>query len=184
MSKKVFGLLVALVLFLGVPVLIYVLVSNKVTIGYNQNYKPDQPLPFSHEMHAGKHKIDCKFCHTGTEDSRHAAIPSLNICMNCHLTIPGQTESTPEKPSPISKLTEAYYSNEQIQWNKVHLLPDHVKFSHAAHIKADKQCNECHGPIETMPKVYQWSSLSMGFCVNCHRKPENNASTDCGTCHY
>lgn len=177
MSKQVF---VAAVLLGGVAllgVLTYLLSNNKVVIGYNQNYQPDQPIPFSHELHAGTYKINCQYCHSNVSVSRHASVPSLNVCMNCHRSV------AIDKPY-IKQLTEAYDKGETIPWKKVHLLPDFVKFNHSAHILAGKQCQECHGPIETMPVVYQWSSLSMGWCVNCHRKPENNAPVNCSTCHY
>ncbi len=177
MAKKLIGAVVVLGLLGGLSLLIYVLNNNKVVIGYNKDYKPDQPLPFSHKQHAGDYKIDCRYCHTSTDVSRHASVPSLNICMNCHLTV--------KVDSPwIQKLTEAYNSGKSIAWQKVHLLPDHVKFNHAAHIKAGKDCNTCHGPVQEMEKVYQFSSLAMGWCVNCHRQPENNAPTNCSTCHY
>lgn len=177
MAKKFIGAVVVFGLVGGLCLFVYLLTNNKVVIGYNQNYQPDQPLPFSHEMHAGQMKIDCKYCHTSVEVSRHASIPSLNVCMNCHIQV--KTDS-----QWIQKLQAAYNSGQSIAWNKVHLLPDFVKFNHAPHIKAGKQCSECHGPVETMPTVYQFSSLSMGWCVNCHRLPENNAPTNCGTCHY
>jgi hypothetical protein len=171
--------LVGLLVVLSVS--IHLLANNKVVIGYNQGYAPDQPIPFSHELHAGQYKIDCNYCHSGVAVSRHAAVPSLNICMNCHLVINGKSE---EGKKHIDRLRTAYNNNEPIEWQKVHLLPDHVKFNHAAHINKGKECTTCHGPIETMEKVYQWSSLSMGWCVNCHREPENNAPVNCGTCHY
>jgi len=177
MAKKIVGLGVVLLILGGLSALVYALSTNKVVIGYNQGYMPDQPIPFPHDLHAGKYKMDCKYCHTTTEKSRHASIPSLNICMNCHLTV--------KTDSPwIQKIQEAYNSGKSIAWKKVHMLPDFVKFNHAPHIKAGKQCNECHGPVETMKQVYQYQSLAMGWCVNCHRKPENNAPTNCSTCHY
>jgi hypothetical protein len=159
----------------------HLVVNNKIVVGYNQGYKPDQPIPFSHQIHAGEFKIDCQYCHAGVSKGRHAAVPSLNICMNCHLVVNGRTE---EGKKHVEYLRESYNNNTPIEWQKVHLLPDHVKFNHAAHIAKGKECTTCHGPIETMEKVYQWSSLSMGWCVNCHREPENNASVNCGTCHY
>ncbi len=177
MGKKIVGLAVVLALLGGVTGLIYLVTSNKVSVGYNNGYKPDQPIPFSHELHAGTYQMDCKFCHSNVTVSRHASIPALSVCMKCHLVV--------KNDSPwIQKLSEAYNKGESVAWEKVHLLPDHVKFNHAAHIGAGKQCQECHGPVETMPVVFQWSSLSMGWCVECHRKPENKASVNCGTCHY
>ena len=98
--KKIIGLVVVLGLF-GLSVLVWALTNNKVVIGYNKGYMPDQPLPFSHQLHAGQYQINCKFCHTSVENSRHASIPSLNICMNCHMVV------KPESPW-IQKLAEAY----------------------------------------------------------------------------
>ncbi len=177
MTKKVIGAAVALGLLAGLSGIIYVISTNAVTIGYNQGYQPDQPIAFSHKLHAGQHKIDCKYCHVSVEVSRHSSIPSLNICMNCHLTV------GLDKPG-VQKLSEAYAEKKSIPWKKVHLLPDHVKFNHSAHIMAGKNCTDCHGAVETMPVVYQYNSLSMGWCVSCHRQPENNAPTECSTCHY
>lgn len=176
MTKKILGPVVVIGLF-GLCALIWALNNNKIVIGYNKGYQPDQPIPFSHELHAGQNKIDCKYCHTGTEVSRHASVPSLNICMNCHMVV--------KVDSPwIQKITEAYNSGKSIAWQKVTLLPDHVKFNHAMHIKAGKDCTTCHGQVAEMSKVYQSSSLAMGWCVNCHRQPENKAPLNCSTCHY
>lgn len=177
MTKKVIGAAVVLGLLGGLSGFVYLINNNKVTIGYNKGYMPDQPLPFSHELHAGTHKIDCKYCHVAVETSRHSSVPSMNICMNCHLTV------GLDKPN-IQKLNELYSAGESIAWQKVHLLPDHVKFNHSAHVKTGRACQECHGPVETMPIVKQYNSLSMGWCVSCHRQPENNASVECSTCHY
>jgi Cytochrome c7 and related cytochrome c len=174
--KKIIGLVVVLGLF-GLSVLVWALTNNKVVIGYNKGYMPDQPLPFSHQLHAGQYQINCKFCHTSVESSRHASVPSLNICMNCHMVV--------KTDSPwIQKLSEAYNSGKSIAWQKVHLLPDHVRFNHAMHVRAGKDCTTCHGNVQEMPKIFQNASLAMGWCVNCHRQPENNAPTNCTTCHY
>ena len=177
MVKKLMGAVIGLGLLGGLGLLAHLLSTNKIVVGYNQGYMPDQPLPFSHQKHAGELKVDCRYCHTTASVSRHASEPSLNICMNCHMNI--------AKDSPaLAQLKDAYANNKSIAWEKVHLLPDHVKFNHSAHVAAGKDCQTCHGPVESMPVVYQWSSLSMGWCVNCHRQPENNAPLNCSTCHY
>jgi len=150
------------------------------SIGYNKNYAPEQPIPFSHELHAGTYQIQCLYCHSGVERSAHSPVPSLNICMNCHLVV------ATDKPA-IQKLAEAYNNNQPISWVKVHMLPDHVKFNHKAHVDkfgAPQACQKCHGPVESMEKLYQFSSLSMGWCVECHRQPEHQAPLNCSTCHY
>jgi len=181
MTKKIFGCAMGLVVVIGLCGFIYALTTNKISLGYNQNYEPEQPIAYSHALHAGKLGIQCQYCHTTAEVSRHASVPPLNVCMNCHIVI----RQVGGQDSPhIAKLVEAYENGTPIQWKKVHLLPDHVKFNHAPHVKAGKQCQECHGPIEKMEVVKQFSNLSMGWCVNCHRQPENNANTNCGTCHY
>lgn len=177
MAKKVLGAAVGIGLIAGLCILVYVLSNNKVTIGYNKGYMPDQPVAFSHEFHAGKLGVDCRYCHSTVDVSHHAAVPALNVCMNCHNNVKKTSDE-------LDKLKNAYNSGKSIAWENVHLLPDFVRFNHSAHIKAGKQCNQCHGPVETMTKVYQHESLSMGWCVQCHRQPENNAPTNCSTCHY
>lgn len=180
-----------LAFFSALSLFVYLLTNNKISLFYNKGYQPDQSIPFSHKLHAGQYKIDCRYCHTGVEVSRHSLLPSLNVCMNCHQTV--KTESP-----WIEKIAEAYYGNKPIAWKKVHLLPDFVKFSHFHHIKAGKKCQTCHGPVESMEVISQYKDLSMGWCVNCHRQsPKDNktlkdftkkehqqAPINCSTCHY
>ncbi len=180
MAKKVVGLAVLILVGGGLSTFIYALTSNQVVIGYNQGYAPEQPIAFPHDLHAGQYEINCQYCHSQVAETRHATVPSLNVCMNCHLGV----QVRPEAQPLIDKIQAAYGAGESIAWQKVHLLPDHVKFNHAAHVKAGKDCRECHGPVEEMKVLYQWSSLSMGWCVNCHKQPENNAPLNCSTCHY
>ncbi|MFP5519222.1 MAG: cytochrome c3 family protein [Bdellovibrionia bacterium] len=146
-------------------------------IGYNKGYSPEQPIPFDHSLHVGTHNIQCQYCHNQVERSAHSNIPSLQTCMNCHLQV------ATDKPN-IQKLRELYDAGKSVEWVRVHMMPDYVHFNHNAHIAKGVNCSECHGPIETMKQVYQHSDLSMGWCVNCHRKPENNAPLNCSTCHY
>ena len=146
-------------------------------IGYNQGYQPEQPIPFDHSLHVGQNQIQCQYCHNQVSRSTHSNIPALSTCMNCHMVV--KTDSP-----HIQKMREAYDKGESIAWVKVHMLPDHVKFNHAAHLDRGVNCQTCHGPIETMKEVYQYSDLSMGWCVNCHRKEENSAPINCSTCHY
>jgi hypothetical protein len=147
------------------------------SIGYNTGYQPDQPIAFSHELHAGQNKIQCLYCHSNAERANNATVPSLNICMNCHMVV------ATDKPA-IQQIQTAYAEGKTINWVKVHKLPDFVHFNHRRHIKAGVACSTCHGPVETMKQIRQVSDLSMGWCVNCHRKPENNAPVSCSTCHY
>ena len=187
-------------IFISLSVFVYLLSTNRISIAYNTNYQPDQPIPFSHAIHSGEYQMDCRYCHTSVTRGKHAGVPSLDVCMNCHLTV--------KVDSPwIQKITSAYQNNEPIVWEKVHLLPDFVKFNHSLHIKAlvsknkeDGQgkslllspakeqirntCTLCHGKVENMSIMYQKESLSMGWCVQCHRKEEHKAPLNCTTCHY
>ena len=175
--KRFLAPLISLAVLVFVCGFVYALSNNLIVVGYNKDYAPTQPLPFSHAQHAGEFQIDCTYCHTSTRVSRHASVPSLNICMNCHSLV--------KLDSPaLTLLKEHYAENRPIQWQKVHLLPDHVKFNHGAHVRAGKDCTQCHGTVQEMKVMKQVESLSMGWCVNCHRQPENKAPITCGTCHY
>ncbi|HBH83726.1 MAG: hypothetical protein A2X05_01665 [Bacteroidetes bacterium GWE2_41_25] len=141
---------------------------NAANIGLSQNYAPDQPIKFSHEIHVKENKIECLFCHNGPEFSRESGIPSTNVCMICHNKIrtgerTGQFE--------INKIVKTFENKIPIEWIKVHNLPDHVFFSHAQHVSVGKiECRTCHGDIDEMHITRQVSTLSMGWCVNCHRE--------------
>ncbi len=138
-------------------------------VGIQQGYAPQQPIAFSHKLHAGQYEIDCNYCHTGVRKSKSANIPSANICMNCHGQI--KTES-PE----IQKIYAAIEENRPIQWVRVHNLPDLAYFNHAQHVDVGNQeCQTCHGPIEEMEVVEQFAPLTMGWCINCHQ--ETNVNT-------
>ena len=162
--------------------------GERVGIGYNKGYAPDQPIAFSHELHVGTHKIQCQYCHNQVERSKSSNIPSLATCMNCHQQVAGKAdqETVPgyKDSDEIKKLREAYNDGKSIEWVRVHMLPDHVAFNHQAHVGKGVSCQTCHGEIEKMAKVYQYSDMSMGWCVNCHRQPENKAPLNCTTCHH
>jgi hypothetical protein len=145
--------------------------------GYNNGYQPEQPIPFDHTIHAGKYQISCQYCHANADKSRHATVPALNVCMNCHSNV------ATDKPL-IQRMKAAYEAGESIPWVKVNMLPDFVKFNHKRHVAKGVQCQTCHGPVETMQTYYQHTDLSMGWCIECHRKPEHNANISCDTCHY
>ncbi len=186
--------------------------------GNNVGYEPKQPIAFSHRLHAGELQMSCLYCHSGAETSRHAGVPAANVCMNCHrfVTAPSvavraesaaaQQENRPARPivSPeLQKLYDALALDAKMQrdpvrqttpivWTKVHNVPDFVYFDHRAHVSVGVACQQCHGPVETMERMRQTSTLTMGWCVNCHRdatragingKPVH-ASLDCITCHY
>jgi mono/diheme cytochrome c family protein len=169
-----------------------------MNLGRMQNYQPEQPIYYSHKVHAGTNQISCLYCHGGTQDSKSGSIPSVNVCMNCHMAIKeykGEAITTADGSSvngtaEIQKLyayagwnpVKKEYNPDNnkdgvpdgasaIPWVKIHNLPDHVYFNHSQHVKVGKQnCQTCHGNIQEMPEVYQFSDLSMGWCINCHRE--------------
>lgn len=161
------------------PVLL-VMYSNGQDLGAQIGYAPEQPIKFSHKLHAGQYGIDCQYCHTGVEKSKNANIPSANICMNCHYAVnQGPKYGTTE----IAKIYAAIgfdpatteYSGETkpIEWVRIHNLPDHVYFSHKQHVVAGNlDCENCHGKVQEMEKVQQVSLLEMGWCIDCHRETE------------
>ena len=200
-------------------------------IGVDQGYMPVQPIHYSHKIHAGANQIECKYCHSSARVSKHSGIPSLNVCMNCHRNIAeyngeedlenGYTKDFYTKE--IKKLytavgwdeTNQEYTGESqpVKWVRIHNLPDFVYFNHAQHVEVGEiACQKCHGPVEEMEIMYQYSPLTMGWCINCHRetnvKVENNeyytkihealskkygvekltvaqmGGLECGKCHY
>lgn len=136
-------------------------------LGRQEGYSPDQPVWFSHKVHAGQNKIDCLYCHHTATESKSAGIPGTNVCMNCHNVIKtGKITGTEE----IAKVVDSWNTGKPIEWVRVHNLPDHVFFSHAQHVNAGKrQCQECHGPVEEMDRIVQVQNLGMGWCIHCHR---------------
>lgn len=128
-------------------------------------YEPKQPVPYSHALHVGKLGMDCRYCHNTVESSAYAAIPPTQTCMNCHGMI--WTES--EKLLPVR---ESFATGMPVEWIKVHDLPDFVYFNHSAHVTRGVGCVECHGRVDKMETVYQEKSLSMAWCLDCHRAPE------------
>jgi mono/diheme cytochrome c family protein len=153
-------------------------------IGVQKGYAPDQPINFSHKIHAGDYGMDCKLCHNTADKSKSASIPAVNTCMNCHkavqardkydgeispeiLKIYAAMDYDPEKPA-----AEAFGNNPKpVKWVRIHNLPDHAYFNHSQHVNvAGLACQKCHGPVEKMEKVQQWSMLTMGWCINCHRE--------------
>jgi hypothetical protein len=190
--------------------------------GNNQGYEPTQPIAYSHRLHAGELAIDCQYCHTGADRSRHAGIPAASTCMNCHqrVTAPwgairaedelAKKEGRPPRPVVSAELAKLYNAvgvsptgqggqlepdpaktPRPIAWVRVHQLPDFANFDHSAHVNAGATCQTCHGPVQTMERLRQDASLSMGWCVDCHRNPKRRGmtrtdlepSTDCAVCH-
>ena len=153
--------------------------------GVHTGYQPVQPIKFSHQLHSGINKVDCQYCHSGAYSSKNASIPSLNVCMNCHNYVKA-SEKYDGKTSPeIMKIysaldynedTQVYGTNTKpIEWIRIHNLPDLAYFNHSQHVSvAGIECQKCHGPIQTMEEVYQYSPLTMKWCINCHRETEVN----------
>ncbi len=157
-------------------------------LGIDQGYQPVQPIHYSHKIHAGENGIDCNYCHSSARVSKHSGIPSLNICMNCHKSI---YEVSPETATAeyskefydgeIKKLyaavgwdeAEQRYTGETqpVKWVRIHNLPDFAYFNHSQHVTvAGVECQTCHGPVEEMEILYQYSPLTMGWCIECHRE--------------
>ncbi len=147
-------------------------IDGLYSVGVHQGYTPEQPIAYSHALHAGTLEIACQYCHTGVEIGKSANIPSANICMNCHTHI--QNLEGKEGISPeIQKIYDAVDNNKPIEWIRVHNLPDLAYFNHSQHVKVGGiECQTCHGPIQEMEVVGQHSSLTMGWCIDCHRQTE------------
>jgi hypothetical protein len=184
-------------LLLAIPVLLGAGIAgvSLFPTASNQGYAPEQPIPFSHKLHAGQYKMACQYCHSSVEKSKHASVPSVNVCMNCHTVV--KTDSP-----HIQKIHQAWKSGKPIEWVRVHELPDHAVFSHKRHVGVGLACQTCHGPVQEMEKVYQASALTMGWCMECHRgtttpkqvlarvqgknpslPPGHAAAQQCNTCH-
>jgi hypothetical protein len=197
------------VILLGGPLYLVVLIwlgthARATAVGY----QPDQPVPYSHALHAGDLGIDCRYCHVGVENSSQAVIPATQTCMNCHQKIRA------ESPKLLPVL-ESFATGMPVPWVRVHDLPDFVYFNHSAHVSRGVSCVSCHGRVDRMEVVAQSAPLTMGWCLDCHRNPEKalrpveyvtkldwsppegqlamgrrlreekhiNPSTDCVTCH-
>lgn len=187
-------------------------IDGLYAIGVQQGYQPKQPIAFSHKLHAGKYEIDCKYCHTGAMKGKQANIPSPNMCMNCHVQIKRGSPEIAKIYAAIGfdSVTSSYTGKQKpIEWVRIHNLPDLAYFNHSQHVNVGGiQCQTCHGPIEEMDVVKQYSLLTMGWCIDCHRKTDVNSKgnayydklielhnnkafkveeiggLECGKCHY
>ncbi|WP_194850314.1 c-type cytochrome [Nonlabens antarcticus] len=168
----------------------YFVYGALMSVGVDQGYAPVQPIHYSHRIHAGVSQIDCKYCHSSARESKHSGIPSLNVCMNCHKSIAEVADGTYQEGieeygidynKEIQKLysatgwsedEQAFVGEEQpVRWVRIHNLPDLAYFNHAQHVTAGNiACQTCHGPVEEMEVMYQYSPLTMGWCINCHRE--------------
>ncbi len=153
--------------------------------GVHTGYQPVQPIKFSHQLHAGLNKIDCQYCHTGAYTAKNASIPSLNVCMNCHNYVTASEKYAGKTSPEIMKIYTAMDYNEEtkqygtntkpVEWIRIHNLPDLAYFNHSQHVAvAGIECQKCHGPIQSMEEVYQYSPLTMKWCINCHKATEVN----------
>jgi cytochrome c553 len=172
-------------LFVGLFVMIVVLkfvFDTLMGVGVTTNYQPEQPIAFSHKIHAGDNGIDCNYCHSSARSSKTSGIPSANVCMNCHANI---TSGTNTGTAEIQKIYDAIgydpdtrtyiegYEQQPIKWVRIHNLPDFAYFNHSQHVTVGKlECQECHGPVQEMDVVKQESLMTMGWCINCHRETE------------
>jgi mono/diheme cytochrome c family protein len=152
----------------------------------HQGYQPVQPIKYSHELHAGIMKIDCQYCHSGAYKSKNASIPSLNVCMNCHKVVKTESEEIHKIYDALGydPKTQKYDSTQAkpIQWVRIHNLPDLAYFNHSQHVKVGGiKCQQCHGPVQEMKEVYQYSPLTMKWCIQCHKRTEVNGK---GNAYY
>jgi hypothetical protein len=202
-SLKAGGILAGFGALYVVALLYYGIHPQAMDIGY----EPEQPVPYSHALHAGKLGIDCRYCHNTVETSAFASIPPTQTCMNCHNAIFPESEK-------LAPVRESFATGMPVEWVRVHDLPDFVYFNHSAHVNRGVGCVECHGRVDKMETVYQHEALSMAWCLSCHRDPDErlrpldqitnmgwtapdspgyaaelrrtldvNPSQDCSTCH-
>jgi hypothetical protein len=142
---------------------------------HDRGYTPTQPIAFSHKLHAGDLKLDCRFCHFNAERGKHAGVPPMSVCMSCHSVV----ETDKPAIQQLAAINDSgSYTDAQgvvheggvVHWARVHKLPDHVYFNHAAHVAADVACQTCHGPVEQMVVMRQFATMNMSWCLDCHRK--------------
>jgi hypothetical protein len=216
MRSRVITIVLLVSLAYGLVALVPRLQSQRLP-GNQQSYEPEQPIAFSHRLHAGELQISCFYCHQGAENGKHAGIPASTLCMNCHKAVSApltavraeEAKAKEEGRAPkrvvspeIQKLYDALGLDDDLRqtgksakgvaWVQVHNLPAFACFDHRAHVGAGVSCQHCHGPVETMERVRQVNTLSMGWCVNCHRDATQKGvsgksvrpSTDCAACHY
>ncbi len=153
--------IVAIGVLTYVPLVVWMFLSPETT---DVGYRPTQPVPFSHKLHVGDLKMDCRYCHSTVESTSFAAIPDTKTCMNCHASIKSDSEN-------MKRVTESYSTGKPISWLKIHDQPDFVFFDHSAHVNHGVGCVTCHGRIDEMEVVHQDKSLSMAWCLECHRNP-------------
>lgn len=161
--------------FRFIAVIIVVLGTSGLYLQSAPNKTIEQPIAFSHKIHAGDFQVNCFFCHDGARRSPVAGVPSVQRCIGCHNAMTSDN-------AEIQKLKTYWDEKKSIPWVRVHKLPEFTRFNHKRHIAAGVSCQTCHGPVQTMEVVRQVSSLQMGWCLGCHQ--QRGASTDCLTCHH
>jgi len=163
-SNKVFPVLLVAILLGGIGTVgfFWYFGSPKYT---DVGYRPEQPVTYSHKLHAGDLGLDCRYCHIGVEISASATIPPTQTCMNCHTLVKNDSKK-------VAPVLESWTNGTPIEWVRVHDLPDYAYFNHSAHIHAGVGCISCHGNVAEMEEVMQVEPLSMSWCLDCHRKPE------------
>ncbi len=164
----------AVLILMAVGIFSYNMVGTAVARFVLIDSAPEQPINFSHKIHAGDNELPCRFCHIYARRSKVSGVPSIERCMGCHKSI---RKDRPE----VKKLAKYWEKKEPIYWVKVHDLPDYIYFPHKRHIKAGMECQECHGDVKEMAVIRQVSSLDMGWCLACHK--DRNGPTDCWECH-
>jgi hypothetical protein len=184
----------ALLAGVGALVVLGALAVGAFTVGPFGDRTVHQPIAFPHDIHAGTNQIPCMYCHTSADRSVDAGIPSVQVCAGCH--IPGGAPLIAADSAEVKKLIAYWREQRPIPWVRIHKLPDHVHFPHMRHVNAGLQCQDCHGPVETMTEIEVWNggntgsrygivrpnTLEMGWCVECHRARQ--VRTDCFVCHY
>ncbi len=161
LTVKIGGLLVGFGALYVVALLYYGIHPQAMDIGY----MPEQPVAYSHRLHAGELGIDCRYCHSTVEETAFATVPATQTCMNCHQAIQPESEI-------LAPIRDSYATGMPVEWMRVHDLPDFVYFNHSAHVRRGVGCVECHGRVDEMETVYQAESLSMAWCLDCHRNPD------------
>lgn len=172
-TKKIkFRIIHFTIIAIGLAVHFNIAMVEAQNLGRTKNYAPDQPIKFSHAVHAGDNQTDCQYCHSIADYSKSAGIPSNDVCLNCHKVV---LEGRNSGKFEINKILRAEKTGKSVEWIKVNYMPDHVFFSHAQHVNAGKvECEKCHGPVKQMKILNQYEDLSMGWCINCHRDTKVN----------
>jgi hypothetical protein len=149
----------------GLVYMVWLLMYSTQPLSTMRGYMPDQPIPYSHKLHAGELGIDCRYCHVGVEKAASASIPPTSTCMNCHSHI----KTTSDKLIPVRN---SFATGMPVEWKRVHDIPDFAYFNHSAHISKGVGCASCHGRIDKMEVVWKEAPMNMGWCLECHRRPE------------